>query len=189
MSIPLIWKILFYGWTAGEVGLVIVTRTRKSSGTVRDRGSLLLLWASIFGSITATGWVDDWVHAPMFPGMHWPRYAALALMIVGLLVRWTAIVSLGKAFSVNVAIRDGQTLYQSGLYRLTRHPSYSGMMICLAAVALAPRNWVGAAVVLVPTTAAILYRIHVEEAALLGAFGADYRAYSETTKRLIPGVY
>jgi protein-S-isoprenylcysteine O-methyltransferase Ste14 len=44
-------------------------------------------------------------------------------------------------------------------------------------------------VVLLPTTAAILYRIHVGEAALLGAFGADYRAYSQTTKRLIPGIY
>jgi protein-S-isoprenylcysteine O-methyltransferase Ste14 len=43
--------------------------------------------------------------------------------------------------------------------------------------------------VLLPTTAAILYRIHVEEAALLGAFGAQHLAYSETTKRLIPGIY
>ena len=189
MSIPLLWKILFYSWTAGEVCLVVATRTRKSRGKVRDRGSLLLLWSAIVGSITAADFVDDWVRAPMFPGSHWPRYAAIALMIAGLLIRWTAIISLGKAFSVNVAIRDSQTLYRSGLYRLARHPSYSGLMVCFVAIALAGRNWIGAAVVLLPTTAAILYRIHVEEAALLGAFGADYLAYSETTKRLIPGIY
>lgn len=189
MTIPLLWKILFYSWTASEIGLAIVTCTRKSGGQVRDRGSLQLLWGSIFGSITATNWVDDWVHAPMFPGMHWPRYAALGFMIAGLGIRWTAILSLGKAFSVNVAIRSTQKLYHSGLYRFVRHPSYSGLMVCLAAVALAGRNWAGAALVLVPTTAALVYRMLVEETALLGAFGAQYRAYSETTKRLIPGVY
>jgi protein-S-isoprenylcysteine O-methyltransferase Ste14 len=44
-------------------------------------------------------------------------------------------------------------------------------------------------VVTLPTTAALLYRIHVEEAALNQAFGAQYQAYSATTKRLIPGIY
>jgi protein-S-isoprenylcysteine O-methyltransferase Ste14 len=189
LTIPLLWIILFYGWTASEIGLAIVTRTRSSGGQVRDRGSLLLLWGAIFGSITATNWVDAWVNAPMFPGMHWPRYAALTLMIAGLIIRWTAILSLGKAFSVNVAIRHKQTLYRSGLYRLVRHPSYTGLMICLAAVALAGRNWAGAALVLVPTTAALVYRMHVEEKALLGAFGDAYRAYSQSTRRLIPGIY
>jgi len=57
------------------------------------------------------------------------------------------------------------------------------------AVALHERNWLAAAVVLVPTTAALLYRIHVEEAALHQAFGAQYEAYSKRTKRLIPAIY
>jgi protein-S-isoprenylcysteine O-methyltransferase Ste14 len=37
--------------------------------------------------------------------------------------------------------------------------------------------------------AALLYRIHVEEAALTGAFGAEYVEYSRRVKRLIPGIY
>jgi protein-S-isoprenylcysteine O-methyltransferase len=51
------------------------------------------------------------------------------------------------------------------------------------------RNWVGLAITLVPTTAALLYRIHVEEAALRQAFGQEYSDYSRATKRLIPGIY
>ena len=35
------------------------------------------------------------------------------------------------------------------------------------------RNWVGLAITLVPTTAALLYRIHVEEDALRPAFGQE----------------
>jgi protein-S-isoprenylcysteine O-methyltransferase len=181
--------ILFYAWTGSEIALLLVTRTRKSGGQVRDRGSLILLWIAIFGSITATNWVDAWVDAPIFPGVHWLRFVSLTLLIAGLIIRWTAIISLGKAFSVNVAIRDKQTLYRSGLYRFVRHPSYSGLMVCLVAVALGGRNWAGAALVLVPTTAALVYRMHVEEKALLTAFGDDYRAYSQSTWRLIPGIY
>jgi protein-S-isoprenylcysteine O-methyltransferase Ste14 len=189
LSISLLWKILFYGWTASEVCLVIVTRTRKRDGMVRDRGSLFILWGTIVGSIFAAEWIHENVQAPMFPGAHWPRYVALSLMIAGLVIRWTAILSLGKAFSVNVAIRTTQTLYQSGLYRLVRHPSYSGMLMCIVAIGMVQRNWIGAAVVILPTTAAVLYRIHVEEAALMDAFDSQYRAYRHTTKRLIPGIY
>jgi protein-S-isoprenylcysteine O-methyltransferase Ste14 len=189
VSISLLWKILFYGWTASEVFLVLATRTRKSSGRVQDRGSLQILWGTIVASITAAEWIAPWRNARMFPGAHWPAYAAITLMIAGLLVRWTAILSLGKAFSVNVAIRDAQALYQSGLYRLVRHPSYSGMLICFVAIALSVRDWVAALVVLAPTTAALLYRIHVEEEALHQEFGVRYEAYCQTTKRLIPGIY
>ena len=189
MNFPLIWKILFYGWTASEIVLVLATRTRQSHGKVQDRGSIFLLWGTIVGSIFAAEWIRAVMPATIFPGAHWPRYAAIALMILGLVVRWIAILSLGKAFSVNVAIRDAQQLYQSGLYRFVRHPSYTGMVICFLAIALAERNWYSAAIVLVLPTAALLYRMHVEEIALLGAFGPQYQRYQETTRRLIPGIY
>jgi protein-S-isoprenylcysteine O-methyltransferase Ste14 len=189
VSLSLIWTILFYSWTASEVGLVIFTRTRRGAGKLSDRGSIVVLWATIVASITAMDFIRNSFPAPIFPGTHWPRYAAFALMIAGLILRWTAILSLGKAFSVNVAIRTTQTLYQSGLYRFVRHPSYSGMVVCFVAIALAGRNWYSAAELLVATTAAILYRIHVEEAALLEGFGAQYAAYRTHTWRLIPGIY
>ena len=189
MSISLLWHILFYGWTAGEVLLVIVTRTRKGGGQLKDRGSMAILWITIVAAMFAAGYVDDRFPEFKIPNSHWIVYPSLVLMIAGLIIRWTAIISLGKAFSVNVAIRDTQTLYQKGLYRLVRHPSYSGMVVCFIAIALAGRNWFSAAELLAATTAAILYRIHVEEAALLDGFGAQYAAYRSHTWRLIPGIY
>ena len=189
MSLSLLWKVLFYGWTASEIGLALFTRTRRSHGKVSDRGSMLLLWGTIFGAITAAEFISGWQGRTFLASAHWVRYAAIGLMIAGLLVRWTAILSLGKAFSVNVAIRTTQKLYRSGLYRLVRHPSYSGMILIFLAVALAERNWMAAATVLLPTTAALLYRIHVEEAALSAAFGEQYAAYCRSTKRLVPGIY
>ena len=44
------------------------------------------------------------------------------------------------------------------------------------------------ALVLLPL-AGILYRIHVEEGALLRYFGSAYQAYADRTKRLLPGIW
>ena len=189
MTISLLWQILFYGWTASEIYIAIATRTRRGGGKQLDRGSMAILWIAIVASITAAEWIGAAAPHNMFGGAHWLTIAAIAVLVAGLVIRWIAIVSLGKAFSANVAIRPTQSIYQSGLYRFVRHPSYSGLLLVFVAVALHERNWLAAAVVLVPTTAALLYRIHVEEAALHQAFGAQYEAYSKRTKRLIPAIY
>ena len=189
MSLSLLGKVLFYIWTASEVFIAVATRTRRGGGNVKDRGSMLMLWVVIILSIEAGEWIGRAAAVASPGGIYWLRIASLTLLFTGLVVRWTAILSLGKAFSANVAIRPSQTVYQSGLYRLVRHPSYSGLWLVFLAIALHEQNWIAAAVVLVPTTAALLYRIHIEEAALNEAFGAQYAAYSKRTKRLIPGIY
>jgi protein-S-isoprenylcysteine O-methyltransferase Ste14 len=63
------------------------------------------------------------------------------------------------------------------------------MLIIFASIGLYERNWISLAVVLVLPTAALLYRIHVEEMALTEAFGEKYLEYSRTTRRLLPGIY
>jgi len=117
------------------------------------------------------------------------RIAGLVIFAAGLALRWTAIATLGRSFSANVAIHENQKLYRKGLFALVRHPSYSGMMVIFLAIGLNTRNWIGLAVVVIPTTASVLYRIHVEEMALRAAFGQQYVEYSKSTKRLIPGIY
>jgi protein-S-isoprenylcysteine O-methyltransferase Ste14 len=184
-----LWKILIYGWVASEIVIGFATRTRSSGGTVKDRGSLVILWVTITLAITAGETIHYSMPSYMFGGAHWLSVAAIILLIAGLVIRWTAILSLGKAFSSNVAIRNTQTIYRGGLYRFMRHPSYTGLLLAFLAIGLKERNWIACLAVIVPTTAALLYRIHVEEAALNEAFGARYAAYSKETKRLIPGIY
>ena len=70
-----------------------------------------------------------------------------------------------------------------------RHPSYTGMLLIFLAIGLNTKNWLGLAIIVLLPMAALLYRIHVEEQALQGAFGREYAEYSQRTKRLIPGVY
>ena len=189
MTLSILWQVLFWGWFASEIVVGVATRTRGARGKVHDRGSLLILWVVIATSITACQWISETTAPTMFGGAHALKTAGAIVMLVGLAIRGTAILTLGKFFSSNVAILDSQKLNRSGLYRLVRHPSYLGLLLVFVAIGLHSRNWLSFAIVLVPTTTALLYRIHVEEAALVKAFGDEYRAYGQTTKRLIPGLY
>jgi protein-S-isoprenylcysteine O-methyltransferase Ste14 len=189
MWLQLIGKTLYWAWIVTEVLVLVVTRTRRGGGKVRDRGSLIVLWIVIFGSMSAGSWLGATNQPTAFHAGEWLRYVCLGLLALGLAIRWTAIYTLGKAFSANVAIHATQRLNQSGLFRWMRHPSYTGLLLIFLAVGLNTRNWLGLGIIVLLPLAALLYRIHVEEVALTGAFGTEYVEYSRRTKRLIPGIY
>jgi protein-S-isoprenylcysteine O-methyltransferase Ste14 len=63
------------------------------------------------------------------------------------------------------------------------------MVLIFGGVGLSQRNWISLAIMLIFPTAALLYRIHVEELALSEAFGDDYVQYRRSTFRLIPGIF
>ncbi|HKC18217.1 MAG TPA: isoprenylcysteine carboxylmethyltransferase family protein, partial [Candidatus Dormibacteraeota bacterium] len=72
-----------------------------------------------------------------------------------------------------------------GLYRYVRHPSYSGSLLTVLGVLLCSTNWLALAC-FVLALPGFLYRIRVEEGALLTALGEPYRDYMARTKRLVP---
>jgi protein-S-isoprenylcysteine O-methyltransferase Ste14 len=188
MSLDIAWRVLLYGWVAGEVVIAFATRTRRGRGNVRDQGTQLIIWAVIVFSFWAMNWVAS-PRADIHLSHHALRIVGLVLMIAGLAARIIAILTLGKAFSANVAIQATQTIKRDGLYSVVRHPSYLGMELIFLAVGLHAHNWAALSVIVILPTLAVLYRIHVEEKALLDAFGSDYIDYMRTTKRLIPSVY
>jgi protein-S-isoprenylcysteine O-methyltransferase Ste14 len=191
MTISRLWIDLYWLWVAVEIYVVFTARLRRggnSGVTTSDRGSMLLLWFVIGGSISAAFWMAAaYAPAAMHAG-HWLVTVSLLLLAAGLLVRITAIYTLGRSFTANVSIHATQKLHRSGLFQYVRHPSYTGMLLIFLALGLRLQNWLSLGIVLVLPFAALLYRIHVEEAALSGAFD-EYADYSRTTKRLIPGIY
>jgi protein-S-isoprenylcysteine O-methyltransferase Ste14 len=140
MSIVWIW--LYWAWIASEVLIAVATRTRRSGGAVKDRGTQVLLWIVIFASITAAKWISHAVPAPIFGATHWLRLAGLLILVAGLAIRWAAVLNLGSAFSANVAIRDAQKVRTTGLYRYVRHPSYLGLALIFLAIGIYSRNWI-----------------------------------------------
>jgi protein-S-isoprenylcysteine O-methyltransferase Ste14 len=189
VSLGALWTGLNWAWIALEVAIAVGTRARQAKANVQDQGTQVLLWVVIILSLTASGWMRHLELADMHIGGSRLRPASVALLAAGLVVRVAAILTLGKWFTANVAISDAQTIQRRGLYRVVRHPSYLGMEIIFLAIGLHTHDWACLAVAFIPPTLAVIHRIRVEEAALLGAFGEEYADYMRTTKRLIPGVY
>jgi len=113
----------------------------------------------------------------------------LTFLITGIVVRWTAIKTLGKYFTGTVLIKDDHRLIRSGVYKHLRHPAYTGALIAHLGLGLSFSNWFTLGLSSIPFIAVALYRMRVEERALKEAFGSEYVAYSQTSKRIIPGVY
>jgi protein-S-isoprenylcysteine O-methyltransferase Ste14 len=189
MNLEFFFTALTNVWFVGEILIIVLTQTRRGQGKIQDRGTQIILWVVIVASFRIDEWMHEFLPVDMPGSYSRLRPTALGILVLGLGVRAVAIATLGSAFSTNVATHAGQRLLRSGLYRLVRHPSYLGLELILLAFAIHTRTWACFAVVLVPSTLAVLYRIHVEETALRLAFGADYEDYSRSTKRLIPGVY
>lgn len=185
-----LWLVLFYGWFASEIILVIRSRARRQTGhQLRDRGSLFVLWATISLSIFIGIFVGEGLPTNIPGDKFTLRLVALAILILGIIIRWGAIIKMGRAFSINVALHKDQHVIQTGLFRFIRHPSYLGMLIIFTAVGLMERNYYSIAIILIPIFIALSYRIYVEEIALREGFGQEYIEYAKRAKRLIPFIY
>jgi protein-S-isoprenylcysteine O-methyltransferase len=171
-----------------EVALSIFKRSRGAAVRA-DRGSLRLLWMTILASVVVA------VLAPaMLPAAHsnWLEAlypVGLVIFVLGLALRWWAIVHLGRFFTVDVAIAADHRVVDTGPYRRIRHPSYAGAILAFVGYGMCLCNWASLAALTVPVTLAFVVRIKVEEAALRASLGAPYAEYASRTKRLVPFVY
>lgn len=80
----------------------------------------------------------------------------------------------------------GQTIVQNGPYRWVRHPAYTGSILTLIGFALG-LTLIASLVILVICFVGFLYRIQVEEKALVEVFGKEYQEYMQRTWRLFQG--
>jgi protein-S-isoprenylcysteine O-methyltransferase Ste14 len=112
----------------------------------------------------------------------------LFLFVIGMVPVFVAHVTLWRWYSSFLVIKDGHQLIRHGIYRYLRHPIYTGTISALLGLPLLISSFYGFATMLL-IVPLFLNRIRMEEKMLIGEFGADYLAYMETTKRLIPFVY
>lgn len=110
-------EILF---SVTEPPLLILKRSEKrDSRSNRDRRSLLLLWLVIWGFLTYASFTGH-DHAWPLPGDA-GLITGMIIFGLGFIIRWTAIVELGKMFTVDVAIHKDHSLNTRGLYKIVRH--------------------------------------------------------------------
>ena len=189
MYVNIIFIVISAFWLLSEIILSRARRSEAKDSSSLDKSSLRFLWIAIslsvfigvFLGVKGVGFIRVRHHLLSICG--------IILMLLGLVLRWTAILTLRKYFTVDVSILEGHKIVKKGLYKYIRHPSYAGSLVSFLGLGLAFSNWLSSIVMFLPILMAFIYRMQVEEKALIQAFGEEYLDYSNTTKRLIPKIY
>jgi protein-S-isoprenylcysteine O-methyltransferase Ste14 len=162
----------------------------RKDATVIDKGSM--------GILIALQWIGlalNFSLAGLYPAaaIALDRTAlfgtGIALMLLGVALRWYAIRTLGGYFTRDVAVAPNQDVVQAGPYRFVRHPAYSGTLLTMLGVGLAVTNWASLVALMACVLAGHYYRVRVEEKAMLQSIGQPYAEYMRRTKRFIPLVF
>jgi|SRR5581483_4654446 len=115
--------------------------------------------------------------------------AGVAGIVCGRLLRRHCFRMLGSSFTGAVVVTPDQAVVERGAYKYVRHPSYTAGVILFLGIGLALANWISVAVLLSVSALTYVYRVRVEERALLAVIGEPYRRYMERTTRFIPFVF
>ena len=120
-----------------------------------------------------------------------PHLAAVgsAVSVVALGVFYLTHQALGSNWSASLDVRRNHRLVTWGIFRRVRHPMYTGFFLWAIAQVLLLPNWVGGCSGIVGFGLLYLLRLQREERMMLEAFGDNYQAYMQRTKRLVPWIY
>ena len=115
--------------------------------------------------------------------------AGMALLVGGATLRWSSFWALGHYFTFTVDVSRDQRVVTAGPYRVLRHPGYAGGLLAMIGIGVVYANWIGLVGFVIPCVIIILWRVRIEEAALLRTAGDAYRIYAADHKRLVPLIW
>jgi protein-S-isoprenylcysteine O-methyltransferase Ste14 len=185
----------FFRWILLSTASIWVVLELRQSITHRPEG-VKANWGSeiLFRGIVGVGALAAGVLSGVAP-LATIRPAALADWIAlvlfwgGISLRLWSFRTLGRYFTFTVQTSSDQPVINQGPYRVIRHPSYSGLLLIFIAVGLFIGNWYSFVVLTVAVAGGLVFRIRVEERALLQSLGDSYRDYAATHKRLVPLIW
>jgi protein-S-isoprenylcysteine O-methyltransferase Ste14 len=118
----------------------------------------------------------------------WVNAAGLALAVCGLTATVRAQLDMGESWRVGVDTRETTTLVRTGTFGLVRNPVFAAMLVFVLGETLLAANLVAIAVFAIFLAAIEVSVRSVEEPYLLGIHGDDYRDYSASVGRFVPGI-
>ena len=167
----------------------LIKKARAKEAVVLDDGRRFSLFRLIIPVSLFSAFTAYWLGIGHTAATVYCFTGGLVLVAAGLVFRWIAVLSLGNAFTVQVAIVTDHTLKTDGLYKYIRNPSYAGMLVYYLGLGIAMSNWISIVLLIAGPWWVVLNRIKKEEAVLRTHFGAAYEQYKARTWRLIPMVF
>lgn len=179
----------FFSWRHGQIR----KRFQLDPEVVAREGRALIaarvaLFLAFLAAVALYALRPAWIDRVALPLPGWLRGAGAALALASLpLLGWTHVV-LGRYWSVNLRVAEGQPLLTGGPYRWVAHPMYTALfafMIGLSLVSASPLF----AVPSLGAIAALTIRIPREERMMVERFGERYREYRNRVGGVVPKLW
>lgn len=178
------WYVIRYRFARRAKRVRVISSGRSLSETI-GLGMALFGLAILPGFYVATG-IPAWADHPASP---WAVAVGALIFASALWVFRRSHKDLGRNWSITLEIREQHKLVCSGLYAVIRHPMYTSFLLMGLGQALLLSNWVAGLSGLIGFAVLFFLRVDKEERMMLQNFGAEYRAYMDRTKRIIPFLY
>jgi methyltransferase len=148
--------LLLETWKSGRQA-----RALRAAGAVEPPDDVHRAMAMVYPGMFLVMTAEGVVAAP--PACTTLVAIGIAVFLAGKLLKWWAILSLGRFWSFRVLVLPGASLITGGPYRWLRHPNYVGVLGEIAGVALMMRAPVTGVLSAVVFGVLLARRIRVEE--------------------------
>jgi protein-S-isoprenylcysteine O-methyltransferase Ste14 len=152
-----------------------------------DRFSILII---LFASgISVSSSLVEWAYFNNRSSVLFFTAMGIFMIGAGLVLRISAILTLGKFFTATARVTKEHVLVKTGPYSIIRHPSYAGAIIVMTGVPVLLNNVVTFFSTILLLILAYDIRIKNEEKVLVSIFGDKYRQYTLCAKKIIPYIW
>lgn len=180
-----LFSLIFVGVFAIDYIVPKITNPNYQRQSLKgDRGSYIIITLAVLLSVFMSIFLRLWNLGTLTGIFQW---FGLLVMLAGATFRQWALIHLGRFFSRTVQIEAAHQIIKTGPYHWIRHPAYTGMIGVYVGISMALGTWLGTLMTFGFVTAGLLYRIRIEESALLQALGEEYGKYRAQTWQLFPG--
>jgi protein-S-isoprenylcysteine O-methyltransferase Ste14 len=165
-------------WITTETNLLQRDKERGKGKTIIDkktRNYNIISIAIAFSIAPIISWMPIFIFSRIKTSIFF--WTGIIVECLGFFLRHWVICVLGKYFRTTIEIEKDQKVIQKGPYKYIRHPSYSGIILYCLGYGLITKNWISLIIAISIPTISLLYRISIEEMALIKEIGNEYEVY------------
>lgn len=183
IGLRICWLFVIAYWFISAIG----TKKVQSQENLFKR--LIQYWLPLIIAILLLG-PGEWfghslIRENFVPHINFIGNIGLSICVIGAIIACWSRYQLGKNWSLSVQKKENHELIRHGIYRIIRHPIYTGILLLFIGNTIIVGDYRGIIAVIIVFTS-FWFKLLKEEKLLLEIFGNEYLIYKSKTKALIP---
>jgi protein-S-isoprenylcysteine O-methyltransferase Ste14 len=179
------WRCWMQWRRTGSTGFQRISRGVSLLGLVGGVGFIVAMMGGLVAPLLQLFGVVSPLH---ILDHRWVNVAGFALAVCGLAATLYTQLDMGDSWRIGVDTSETTTLVRTGTFRLVRNPIFGAMVVFTLGETLLAPNPVAIAVFAIFLAAVEVSVRTVEEPYLLDVHGDDYRDYTGSVGRFVPGI-